>query len=150
MTAPQMDAELARNLLSGITELTTRVEALAELPAQVQKLTVATAAQSRRSKRHTVLIIATITGLLLDGGVSVLFWRQHQQQDCLSSLRAKSAAIADLDRQASDLLYKQVFTEIATAAQAKADYATYVATRAADDEMRSLIGVANTNTCPLF
>lgn len=150
MSTPSIDAQLARELIDGITTLNGRVEALAELPAQVAELTAATTVQSRRSTRHLVLIVATIAGLCLDGGVSVVFWRQHVQQDCLSTLRARSSAIADLDRQASDLLYKQIFTQVTSAAQAKVDYAAYVATRAADDRMRHMLGVANTATCPLF
>lgn len=150
MSQPIINTALARELIDGITTLNARVETLVDLPAQVEQLTAATVNQSKRTTRNLVLIVATIIGLCLDLGVSVVFWRQHIQQDCLSSLRAQSATIADLDRRAADTLLRQIFTEVTTAAQAKADYAVYVAARAADDATRKMIGVADSRTCPLF
>jgi len=115
-------------------------------------------AQALRDQRHSrrgfwnrVLVVIALVGLVADLGISVVFWRQHVQQDCLNGIRARSAVVAQSDRDnVTNLIISIGSGKIRTEAQFQKALRDFTSVAEANNAQRLEIGTADANACPLF
>lgn len=139
----------ANELVQAVQRLNVTAKATAEA---LDALSERTTRNTVREWWHSFWIIVTGLSLFIDVAVTVVLFQYEKQQNCLSEVRAKSSAVAAQDRANQNSLILDILLggKIKTRAQLIARARVFKQNVDANNAERDRIGVANTDTCPLF